>query len=222
VRLVRSIVALTLIASTVVSASATAASPEPDGRRCGRIAVPDVPGSPTAAYYPFAVSILQGETTCLAARRTLRGYHIESVSPQGWQCARWHGSREIAATCLTPDTATDLADADVAIRSYPDRVVRCAQTLDVGNSGVVLQARRLRVTGGLGCRAGARVVRAYLRRAVDDVIGCAGPAVNAPYAGCVVGAFRCRATSIVHSAHRFCSDRGGRRVEWRERDVSIG
>jgi len=216
------LVALLVVASSSIAGSAQAAAPEPDGVHCGRIAVPQEPGSATTTYDPFTVTVLQGGTDCLEARRTLRRYHVELIAPHGWNCARWHGSTEIAATCVRPETVEELDLATDAIRSYPDRLVRCAQTLDVGNSGVVLQARDLRVSGGLGCRAGTRVVRAYLRRALDDVVGCAGPAVNAPYPGCVVGAFRCRVTSVVRRSHHFCSDRSARRVEWRERDVSIG
>jgi hypothetical protein len=217
-RFPRAILLAGLVAALVAS---HAGATEPAVAQCGRIAVPDVPGSRTASYHPYTVAVLKGTTSCLDARRLLRSYHMTFVDPLGWTCARWHGSDDIAATCVAPEAEVDLDDATDAIRSYPDATTTCAQRPHAGRfPGLRLGAASLHVSGGLACRAGARVVHAYLAKALRDVEGCAAPAVNAPFDGCVVRGFRCRSYPLVPTPKRYCSDRRGRWVDWRERDLS--
>jgi hypothetical protein len=121
------------------------------------------------------------------------------------------GLSVVLVACAAAAAACALAPGVAAARS-------CGGSVTVGAGEIVLTATSINVFAGVTCSRGRQVVRAYFRRQLHDLEGCAGPAKNPPFDGCRVFGYTCRSLGTRTSKAR-CDGPGGRVVRFRERDI---
>lgn len=92
----------------------------------------------------FPVRIVQGAVSCATARDTLGAFLDKGSQPDGWFCARGHGSAPYAAQCSSTPDGKILIQALVKPSISAPKTVRIGHTVRV--TGVGLTSARYSLT----------------------------------------------------------------------------